>query len=330
VIEISVSAPPASPPPPRLRRRWWLLAACAVPVLLAAAVAVRERPAAGPDLAPSTGPVMSARPAPPRPAIPGRIFYEDQDGGGGGIVRIGPGATSTTMLTEKYDVAAVSPDGERVVYIRGGRLLEHGKPIWPGRVNPRERPAWSPDGWRLFVGAPGPGVLDLATGRFDPLPATLDGHDFRWSDDGQRLVYGTGNCRLKVAAAGGRTGTTVPVLGDPDEGRNPQGLAACRALSVDPSGRRATVGLHWTPGSDPAYAPSDNLIDLVTGKVLTPPTGDEVRQILFGPDGSMLVRDFDEGGTAFALSAYSPHGQLIATVPEPARLWTMDIVAWTG
>jgi hypothetical protein len=187
-------------------------------------------------------------------------------------------------------------------------------------------PAWSPDGTRLLIGTPGAGVLTVATGTVAPLPSGLDGRNFRWSGDGRKLIYGTSPCRLKVAPAGGRSGTTVPILGDPESSRNPDQTAACRPLSADRAGRRVTVPLQGVGGGDYGDT-ADTLVDTVTGAVLPLPVAGIVRTLLFGPDGNLLIRT--EGGDRFTLSVLAPDGTLLVQAAAPGALRALQPVAYT-
>jgi TolB protein len=293
--------------------------------------------------APSTSAAPSAPPsAPPSPAratvavpqsrslgdLPGRVFYRSADR----VTRLDPDGAVRTVLDTPHDAVAVSPSGGRIAYVTDGRLRLAGsfpEPVLDGTVDPGRLPAWSPDGERLIVAAPEPGVLTVATGAFTPLPASLGGQHFRWSADGRRLVYGTSSCRLKVAAAGARSGTTVPVIGDPEAARNPDGTAACRPLSADRTGARITAPLE-SAGSEPGadLVPADALVDTRTGDVLPLPVSGRVTGLLFGPDGNLLIRTTDGGG-AQTLSVLAPDGTLLVRAREPAAVGNAELLAYT-
>ncbi len=291
----------------------------------------RQAPSAVPSVPPSTNSPPRATTAVPQSRslgdLPGRVFYRSADR----VLRLDPDGSVRTVLETPHDAAAVSPAGDRIAYVTDGELRLAGasaEPIEVGPVDPDQVPAWSPDGKRLIVAAPEPGVLTVATGSFTPLPESLGGRNFRWSGDGRRLLYGTSSCRLKVAAADGRSGTTVPVIGDPETARNPDGTAACRPLSADRTGARITAPLDSAgdpPGS--GSLPADALVDTGTGDVLPLPVSGRVTGLLFGPDGILLIRTAE--GNAATLSVVSPDGTLLVQAREPAGVGDAELLGWT-
>jgi TolB protein len=192
-----------------------------------------------------------------------------------------------------------------------------------GTVDADQVPAWSADGTKLLIAAPDPGVLTVSTGTFKKLPKSLDGKNFRWSGDGNRLIYGTSSCRLKVADATGTSGRTVPGLGDPETARNPDGTAVCRPLSADPTGGRITAPL-VSVGSDGGDPIADAVVDTATGEVLSLPVTGQVSGVLFGPDGNLLVRTRNS-----VLYVFTPDGTLLVQAKEPAVLQNLELLAYT-
>jgi TolB protein len=273
-----------------------------------------------------------AGPASPRSrslaALPGRVFYRADDDH---IVRLAGDGSRTTVLDGPADGVAISPGGDRIAYVVDGALMLAGPTptrLYSGTVSSDQIPAWSSDGTRLLVRAPKPGVLTVATGGFAPLPSGLNGLNFRWSGDGNTLVYGTSSCRLEVAATGSSSGRTVPVIGDPESARNPELTAACQPLSVDAGGGRVTVALQsiGTGSGDPRSV-ADAVVDTTDGEVLPLPVTGSVRAVLFGPDDNLLIRTVD-GGRA-TLSVLAPDGTLLVQAREPAALLNLSPVAYT-
>jgi TolB protein len=260
--------------------------------------------------------------------IPGQVFYQSiQDSG----VRLRNGEQEK-FPTAEGAVVAVSPDGSRIAYVtQEGRLHLSGQPdpIHDGEVNTAaQTPAWSPDGTKLLIAAPRPGVLTVADGSFTALPKSLAGQHFRWSGDGSKLVYGsTSSCRLKTADADGSTGRTVPGLGAPGNAENPEQVGACWVFSVNRSGSRAAVPISDVDGGDHAVA-ADTVVNTATGAIVPIPVEGLVIGVLYGPDGNMLVRTSLTGGNA-VLSVFDSNGTLLVQAGEPKALRGMDLVGYS-
>ena len=258
-------------------------------------------------------------PAPPPAAVTslpgfGAAFYRD---GAGDLVRLDADGRTTRVVDGEFTSVAVSPDGTRIATVHDGQLRIDGDPVRSG-VGVDHAPAWSPDGRRIALGAPGPGILDVAAGTFTPLD---DGTSFRWSGDGRRLIRTTTDCRLRVGAV------TVPLIGDPATGRNPEGVAACTVTSSDTTGERVTVELSAIGGTVTLGQRSDALVDTRTGEVLAPPVPGRVESMVFGPDGELLVRV--RSGAGFTLVVVTAGGRVAARLAEPASLAQMYPVAYT-
>lgn len=313
----------------------------APPSLAAPPIAPSVTPATPPSRSPSRSAPPSSSATTPTPPVaattavpqsrslsdlPGRVFYRS---GNDRVVRLTADGAVRTVLETPYQAVAVSPGGDRIAYVAGGDLLLAGsaEPLLR-EVDPEQLPAWSPDGTRLIVAAPRPGVLTLRTGDFVRLPDTLGGQHLRWSGDGRRLIYATPACRLKVAAAQGRSGTTVPVIGDPEGARNPDGSAVCRPLSADRTGRRITAPLDEPGGpAESGLLNADVLVDTETGDVLPLPVSGQVTGLLFGPDGNLLIRT--AAGDGSTLSVLAPDGRLLVSAREPAGVGDAALLAYT-
>jgi TolB protein len=288
-------------------------------------------------------PAQLRRPDRPRPArtateprstsiadLPGHVFYAGASDGGR-LVRLTPGDEPETVFAEPYTTVGVAPDGERVAYVTNGSLMVvdtgGGDPrqAYAGTASDAQAPAWSPDGTQLLVTTTAPGVLEVATGAFAPLPTELDGQQFRWSGDGSTLVYATAGCGLKVAEANAQSGTPVPEPGDTD------GRTACRPVSVDATGDLVTVRLERSEPAasarQDAAAPADAVLDTVTGDIVDLPVAGTIIGAVFDPDGNLLVRA--EQGGRNRLSLFAPDFTLLLRAREPVALKDLALVAYT-
>jgi len=239
------------------------------------------------------------------------------------------------VLPDAPSSVGISPDGRRIAYVTDGRLLVseaegkgEAKQVAVGVIATGQAPTWSPEGGRLLVDAAAPGVLDLASGALTPLPESLAaGQHFRWSGDGNKLVYATSTCGLKLTADGADTSTTVPVLGVTQPGANPDDLAACKPTSVDATGRRVTVPLQTTGETVTGTDTADAVIDTTTGRPVALPVPGSVIGAVFDSDGNLLVRT--EEGTRITLSLFAPGNELRVQAIEPRSVHELDLLAYT-
>ena len=265
----------------------------------------------------------------------GHVFYQET-GPEPDVVRLSPAdGVTRTVLPDAPSRVGISPDGSRIAYASGDALLvarTAGGPadrVTTGVTTTDQAPAWSPDGARVLVRAGRPAVVEVGTRALTALPAELGaGRHFRWSGDGNRLVYATSYCALEVAGNAGGSGFSVPVLGDRQPVDNPDGLAACKPTSVDATGERVTVPLQST-GETGADSPdtADAVVDTVTGDLLPLPVTDSVVGTVFAPDGNLLVRSRHDDITR--LSLFAPDGALLVQATEPATLRDLDLLAYT-
>ncbi|MET8153370.1 hypothetical protein ACIBSW_26490 [Actinoplanes sp. NPDC049668] len=259
--------------------------------------------------------------------VPGQIFYADAEDDGR-LVRLTGAGNPSTVLSASNSAAGVSPDGSRIAYVTDGTLMvaETGgqatRQVYAGTASAEQAPAWSPDGGRLLIDAADPGVLDVATGRLDPLAEGLEGRHFRWSGDGTTLVYATPGCGLEVAAGtDAQSGTPVPDQSGTD------GRAACRPVSVDATGDLVAVQLGPTAAAQPDEAPADAIVDTVTGDIVDLPVTGKIIGAVFDPDGNLLVRSKKNGKTRLWL--FSPDFTLLVQAREPSKLKGLDLLAYT-
>jgi TolB protein len=257
--------------------------------------------------------------------LTGHVFYRSPQSGS--VIRIAGDGTSTTVLDEANDVAAVAPDGERIAYVANRKLYVSGsgQPLLSGKVDlAKQIPAWSPTGAELFVAAPEPGVLTVASGAFGKVPGGRKGQDFRWSGDGASLTYLVGgplDRRIEV------DGVTVPTWGDPVRSRNPGRLPASSPLSADPTAGRITVALSGARSLDNKVLPPDTVVDTATGAIEAIPVPGSVQAAIFDTEGNLLVRAKD--GNRLVLSVFSPSGTLLVQAPEPSGVKDLDLLAYT-
>jgi len=283
-------------------------------------------------------PRIDEAPAKPRSRsltdLPGHVFYRER-GGKPDIVRLRPGDGRThRVLADAPSPVGISPDGNRIAYVADGTLLIGGvsggepEPVAEGVGTAEQAPTWSPGGDRLLVDADQPAVVEVDTGTITPLPGDLGaGRHFRWSGDGSRLVYATESCGLEVARAEATEGTAVPVVGDPLPVDNPDGLAACRAGSVDATGRRVAVPLS-TAGGEATPETADAVVDTTTGDLMALPVTGRVLGAVFDPEGNLLVRTLRQDTTTLSLIA--PDNTLLVQAVEPAAVRDLELLAYTG
>ncbi|MEV4344243.1 hypothetical protein AB0J83_07180 [Actinoplanes sp. NPDC049596] len=265
--------------------------------------------------------------------LPGHAFYR----AGGTVVKLSPADGRTrTVLTGTTSAVGISPDGDHLAYVADGALMvgpaAPGRPAQPvatGVTASDQAPAWSPTGDRLLVTLAGPGVLDLASREITPLPEGLTaGQHFRWSGDGNKLVYATSGCGLGVAGSEDQSGTAVPVLGDTQVADNPDGLAACKATSVDATGERVTVPLQTTGEDAVGTDTADAVVDTATGDLVRLPVPGSVVGAVFDADGNLLVRTRDDDDVT-KLSLFGPDNTLKVQATEPASVRGFDLIAYT-
>jgi TolB protein len=309
---------------------------------LPAVSAAAGRDEAGPATAPSRRyrPPASPASATPRSRVladlPGHVFYQ-QARAKPDVVRLSPGdGTTRTVLEDAPSPVGISPDGSRIAYVAGGTLLvgpagtggTATRPIARGVATAAQAPAWSPGGDRLLIDTDHPAVLEVASGSITPLPAGLaSGQHFRWSGDGTKLVYATSFCGLKVAGSGAGTSTPVPVLGDQRPADNPDGLAACRPISVDAAARRVTVPLQTTRTTDSTADTPDAVVDTATGDLIPLPVAGMVIGAVFDGTGRLLVRSVRHG--TMRLSLFGADHTLLVQATEPASVRDLDLIAYT-
>ncbi|MEU4219445.1 hypothetical protein [Actinoplanes sp. NPDC026623] len=261
--------------------------------------------------------------------LPGQIFYAGDDEGedDGRLVRLTGTGESSTVLSGAYSSAGVSPDGSRIAYVNDGALMvvdtdgDDPRQVYAGTTSGAQPPAWSPEGGRLLIDAAEPGVLDVATGRLDPLSEGLDGRHFRWSGDGTTLVYATSDCGLEVAGTTADSGTPVPDQSGTD------GRAACVPVSVDATGSLVSVQLEPAAATEPAEAPADAILDTVTGDIVDLPVTGKIIGAVFDPDGNLLVRSQKRGKNRLWL--FAPDFTLLVQAREPSALRGLDLLAYT-
>ncbi|BCY05765.1 hypothetical protein [Actinoplanes sp. L3-i22] len=253
--------------------------------------------------------------------LTGHVFYRSPQNGS--VVRITGAGDRSTVLSKANQAVAVAPDGEKIAYIANDRVYLSGsdQPAVAAKVDLHQQlPAWSPDGAQLFVAAPDPGVLTVATGKFGPIPGGLTGTQFHWSGDGGALVHLTDQGRLRVADR------TVPVWGE-DAARNPEGLRGIPA-SVDLNGRRVTMTLSGALALDDGRPlQSDTVVDTVTGELQPIPVAGDVQAAVFDTAGNLLVRAKD--GDRLVLSVFAADGTLLVQAPEPGSVKDLEMLAYT-
>ena len=300
--------------------------------------ACTSHPAAAPA---DPGPPAAVTPASPAatgtPAISGVLYYlaPDQPSPLFGST---PTGLTRVLAAAGYEVN-VSPDGQQVAFIGDDNELQvtdrdgnHARTVMHGVANEGVEPIWSPDGTRLLVArlipnGPGgtPGIVEVATGRFTPLPHDPGGIHYLWSADGRHLGYATGVCELGVSDPDGFNARPVPVLGSTDPKVNPDLRRSCDPFSISPDGSRMAVILHTgdMPDGDIGRSFGANaVIDTRTGASVRLPVTGTVTAVLFQRDGSMLVR------SSTGLVLLSADGTVLARATESAAAEKLLLLAY--
>ncbi|GII22239.1 TolB family protein [Planosporangium mesophilum] len=247
-------------------------------------------------------------------------------------------AFATLPAETAYLNANVSPDGRQLSYVtQDGGLhlvdLRTGRDrMIRGNVDGLcNEPVWAPDNRRLIIGdtsnrpangpSSRPGVLDVYTDTFTPFPEQVTGCHFAWSSDDTAIAYADGAGKIFVANADGSGRRAVPGLGD---GKPPYGFDL---ESVSGQGRR--IALRWNDGSMPAGDAARNLysnavIDTRTGQKVKLPVTTGLLQVVFRPDGGMLLRV--KGDQHNQLLLVAADGTELDRRDEPAGLKNLTLL----
>lgn len=294
--------------------------------------------APGASPGPSVPPSASSAAVPSSvPGLPGWLYYRD----GFQLLRL-TAAGPVPLATARAETANVSPDGSSVAFYDGRNIVvadrdgRNPRPVFASGSGPAlwYEPAWSPDSRRLLVPAFAAnrpvtfGILTLASGAFTPLPHPLErvGH-FLWSADGRRLGYATSDCRLGTADPDGGNNRVVPVFGT-DDPANPRKRQSCNPFSISPDGRYLAVDqrVDGEPLGDFVRTSTANtIVDTVTGANVPLPVTGTVTQILFRPDGGILVRARTGGTTELTL--LNPDRSVRSRFTEPVAVQTFQLFA---
>jgi TolB protein len=186
-------------------------------------------------------------------------------------------------------------------------------------------PSWSPDGTNLLTAVVvgdqewREGTVRASDGTFTALPKALrDGVHHRWSADGERIAWTSGECVVWHGRADGTDVRKVPVLGDPSSATNPRKLRACDIVSVNGDASRLTVALaqgNDSNGDIGGTQWANAVIETATGAVLALPVRGTVVQALYRTDGKLLV--VTEAGGRTTLSLLDANLRVVATMPQP-------------
>ncbi|MCC3764268.1 hypothetical protein K3N28_14480 [Glycomyces sp. TRM65418] len=215
----------------------------------------------------------------------------------------------------------LAPDGDRYAVPNEGvcagalgTLSGEGTEVLGFSPQPCE-PSWSPDSDRIVLNLPdeetdGAYLLDVATGETSGVPAEVDCSP-RWSADGEYLVSSDGGVamrpdgsgRVELEGAGAWTGE--------------EGFVGLSSISADLS--RACLEFADDTAAGRAPGPAvrcDRYVDTATGAELAFPVDVEKPQIVFLPEGSMIV--CDDRHDAIALTLVDPVGVIRAerTLPR--------------
>ncbi|WP_026922183.1 hypothetical protein [Glycomyces arizonensis] len=282
-----------------------------------------ERGFTWPDLEPSETPVPEA--------IPQRLYF-----------LVGEMHSPYTALLEGDVVTSLNggegdallepaPNGERALISGTGAsgswcewsyadLTEpDAEPLAAFTADPECPPSWSPDSNRVVIAEPASTedaesyVFDLTTGERLPLPEGV-GCSPVWTPDGQYLV-GEGS----AVRPDGSGRIDLPGLArwtrDPD-------VRGLESVSADLS--RACLFIQEKDNADiRSFDRCGKYIDTATGDELELPVDEAIGQVVFLPDGSMLVTGMT--GASATLYLVDEAGDVADQRPLP---WTEDTVEW--
>ncbi|HEY1095134.1 MAG TPA: hypothetical protein VGE61_10555 [Glycomyces sp.] len=257
--------------------------------------------------------------------IPDETLYRSVDADGEEATVMVSGDDTSILDVGDY-VYYPAPDGDRVMAVDksdgcSGVYLElhdsgfEAQPVFS--FNPTACPiTWSPDSNKvLFTEDAGAAdaksyVLDVSTGEVTDLPAELY-CTAKWLPDSEHLWDNQG----KVMRYDGTDATDVGVVGD-------GGSLIAAGLSAD----MGEACLHETEGDSPGWR-CDRYFDLASGEeldlpVVGGPTDDEVRQVEFLEDGSMLI--LNQTTSAATLYLVGPDGELVDELELPQELIPTD------
>jgi hypothetical protein len=268
--------------------------------------------------------------------IPDETLFRGLDETGGPATVMISGGEPSVLDVGDY-LYYPAPDGNRTMAVEksdwcSGVYLElhdtgfEAQPVFS--FSPTGCPiTWSPDSNRvLFTEYAGTAdaksyVLDVSTGELTDLPADLY-CTAKWLPDSEHLWDNQGT----VMRYDGTEPVDVPVVGDGDE-----------AAYLIASGMSADMGeacAHLTEGDSPGWR-CDRYYDMETGDeidlpVVGGPSDDEMRQVEFLEDGSMLI--LRQTASTATLYLVGPDGELAdelelpeEMVPEESQL---ELLSW--
>jgi TolB protein len=324
-----------------------IFAACAAALLTTTGCSKSPGGAAGQPAAPvappaSSTPLVPVAPSgstsspPPVAGLPGRLYYADADR----LLRLTRSGLDTVLPAGAYS-ANVSPDGASIAFVDANndvvvadRNGQHRRTLLRGSVSAGYEPAWSPDSRRLLAaknlgsGRVTLGVITVATATFTPLPHQLaDAIHPLWSADGKHLGYATGTCQLATADPDGANPRIVPVFGDFTNTANPEQRRSCDPSSISPDGRYLAVNQRTGDQPDGDIGrdlTANTIIDTRTGANVSLPVKGTITQILFQPNGDILVRT-----STHQLTLLNPDHTVKTQVTEPATTANTRLLAYT-
>lgn len=307
--------------------------ATATPSTSAPAPAAAPAPA-GTGTAPTPAPADTpAADKVPGTTITGTLLW---NGPGSRLYRVRGSARTAVLSGLKAYAAELSPDGRHLVYVdesagpdkavlmvaradgSGARKLRSDV------ANIGYGPSWSPDGTRILTARRGDrmpvGTIRVSDGRFTALPKSLqDGVHHRWTGDGERIVWTSGDCKVMIGRSDGTGIRRVPVLGDENSSTNPRKLRVCDIVSTNRDGSRITAKLSQGDDANGDIGGSQwasAVIDTTTGKPLPLPVRGSIDQALYRTDGTLLVHT--QAGGKQTLTLLSRDDKVLARMPAPA------------
>jgi Tol biopolymer transport system component len=276
----------------------------------------------------------------------GRILFTEDNGAHVDLYSVNPDGTGRRRVTDTPDIAeysaSYSPDGTRLVYIRGLADTDEYQ-VYVARADGShaqdvsrdatidDDPSWSPDGrWLLYTSYDTHGTARLVevrpdgTHRTEVTDGTEDARDGSFSPDGREIAFVSDRSGSSQIWSMGMHGEhPVQLTDDPTD--VPDGADSGPRFSPDSASIVYTTG---TPTSQSIVRIDRDGADETT---LTPPTdGVRNREPSYSPDGTRIAFLSDRGSDGdFGLYTIGADGSDLVTVAA-APLVDHESPAWAA
>ncbi len=274
-------------------------------------------------------------PDPPPPALQrldGTLYFLGAGQANAGLWTLAADGTLRRSIPDPtpsfWQTVTVSPDGSRYSWIDGGQLRVATFGSSPALVGAADLdggflPQWSADGSALIVrnNAQTYGRLDLASATFAALPPADHPYALFSVADAAHAIYGT-DLEWSVV--------TVDDQSSPVIATAPPFQRFSRFQSLAPDGRHVIAllrGFTEPAGGDELRTLAANaIVDVVTGRAARVPGNATLRQGLFRPDGSAVLRVSE--GLADRMILVTKEGEVSDRVGLPAEVKDLFLLGY--